>query len=162
MSDRLHLANAAPAPPCDVVPHTPQPRRRHVVSSVAPDAASSRTTVDVDRINLDLVSCSRDVWGQPTLRPAQLQVAAALVDPQKPNNLIASLQTGYGKSHIVQTLGAYLAGFTLIFIPLLSLSADALEKFQSANQKFGRVRVYHLDELLPDHCLAYKEFLNLC
>ena len=118
--------------------------------------------VDVDRIKLDLVSCSRDVWGQPTLRPAQLQVAAALVDPRKPNNVIASLRTGYGKSHIARTLGAYLAGFTLVFIPLLSLSADVLEKFQSANQKFGRVRVYHLDELLPDYYPTYKEFINLC
>ena len=59
-------------------------------------------------------------------------------------------------------LEAYLAGFTLFFIPLLSLSADVLEKFQSANQKFGRVRVYHLDELLPGYYPTYKEFLNLC
>ena len=68
MLHRLLLANAAPAPHGDVMPQTPQPRRRHGVSSVAPDAASSRTMVDVDRINLNLVSCSRDVWGQPTLR----------------------------------------------------------------------------------------------
>ena len=37
-----------------------------------------------------------------------------------------------------------------------------LEKFQSANQKFRRVRGYHLDELLLDYRLTYKEFLNLC
>ena len=55
----------------------------------------------------------------------------------------------------------YLADFTLIVIPLLSVSADVLEKFQSANQKFGRLRVCHLDELLPDYCPTYNEFLNL-
>ena len=100
--------------------------------------------------------------GTADTAPCQLQVVAALVDPRKPNNLIALLQTGYGKSHIMRKLGAYLAGFTLLFIPLLSLSADVLEKFQSANQKFGRVRVYHLDELLPDYYPTYKEFINLC
>ena len=59
-------------------------------------------------------------------------------------------------------LGLILPASLYFFIPLLSLSTDVLEKFQSVNHKSGRVRVYHLDELLPDYYPTYKEFLNLC
>ena len=162
MSCLLLSADSASSPPSNVHPSTPQAWRCHAAPSVVPAVTASRVAVDVEWIERDSVSCLRDVWEQPTLRPAQLEVAAALVNPQKPNNIVASLRTGYGKSHIMRVLGACLVGFALVFIPLLSLSADVLEKFQNANQKFGRVRVYHLDELLPDYYSIYKEFIALC
>lgn len=50
----------------------------------------------------------------------------------------------------------------LIFIPLLTLSADVLDKFIFADQRFGKVRVYHLDELVDNAPEEYDSFLGAC
>ena len=59
-------------------------------------------------------------------------------------------------------MGVYATGFTLIFIPLLTLSADVLAKFESANQHHVKVRVSHLDELHGVDRAKYRAFLSLC
>lgn len=38
--------------------------------------------------------------------------------------------TGASKSHTMHILGSLMGGVTLVFIPLLTLSADVLEKFK--------------------------------
>ncbi len=40
-----------------------------------------------------------------------------------------------------------LGRITVIFIPLLALSADVMEKFESDNVTYGDINVSHLDEL---------------
>ena len=49
-----------------------------------------------------------------------------------------------------------------IVTPLLTLSADVQSKFECASQRFGRVRVFHLDELYDDAREKYQSFLGLC
>ena len=42
-------------------------------------------------------------------------------------------------------------GVCMIFIPLLTLSADVMAKFQHAIQDYGSVRAYHLDEIYDNN-----------
>ena len=109
-----------------------------------------------------ILACSDAVWGVASLRPRQLEVASSLLDPSRPNHVLACLRTGYGKSHIMRVLGSMVGGFTLVFIPLLALSADVLSKFQKADPRYGRVRVFHVDELYKDDKAKYDAFLQLC
>ena len=53
-------------------------------------------------------------------------------------------------------------GIILIFIPLLTLSADVLIKFQYANDDYGDVNVQHLDELYDVNYDKYKQVLHRC
>jgi len=54
------------------------------------------------------------------------------------------------------------SGIVLIFIPLLTLSADVMHKFEAYNPTWVNVGVYHLDEMYDcDHQL-YSSFLLSC
>jgi hypothetical protein len=53
-------------------------------------------------------------------------------------------------------------GIILIFIPLLTLSADVMSKFTCANQNFGAVTVQHLDELFDANKQVYYDLLERC
>jgi superfamily II DNA helicase RecQ len=53
-------------------------------------------------------------------------------------------------------------GIVLIFIPLLTLSADVMNKFTCANQNFGAVAVQHLDELFDANKRVYYDLLERC
>jgi superfamily II DNA helicase RecQ len=139
-------AHRVPLPPASATPLAPQPDPHQV---------------NVQRIKHDIVACSLHVWQQPSLRQRQLHVAKTVATPGMPDHVIACLRTGYGKSHIVRLLGAFEMGFTLIFIPLLTLSADLLAKFESADEQYGRVRTFHLDESFGDHREKYEQLLQL-
>jgi len=73
----------------------------------------------------------------------------ALPSPSSPSTefISGSPSDGGGKNHILRTLGVIERGIVLIFIPLLTLSADVMHKFDAANTTWGNVGVYHLDEL---------------
>ena len=76
-------------------------------------------------------------------------------------NYLAVIQrTGDGKMHIVRTLGMMERGSVLMFIPLLTLSADVISKFTSADQRFGAVTVQHLDELYDGNKKFYHDLLK--
>jgi hypothetical protein len=64
-------------------------------------------------------------------------------------------QTGAGKTHILRTLGVIEQGIILIFIPLLTLSANVMSKFTCTNQNFGAIAVQHLDELFDANKRVY-------
>lgn len=51
-------------------------------------------------------------------------------------------------------------GITLVFIPLLTLPANVMAKFESAFQLYGSVSAYHLDELYDNN--AEKYTINRC
>ena len=106
--------------------------------------------------------CSRDVWGTPSLRPMQSNILRLLIDPSLPNAVLAVYRTGLGKSHVIRMIGVLDRGICMIFIPLLTLSADVMKKFQSACQHFGSVRAYHLDELVDSDPTLHDEVLSLC
>ncbi len=54
-------------------------------------------------------------------------------------------------------LGVIEQGIVLIFIPLLTLSADEILKFTCANQCFGAVIIQHLDKLYNANKQAYTD-----
>jgi superfamily II DNA helicase RecQ len=88
------------------------------------------------------------VWNVPELRPLQMQAIKHVLMPSTPNTLFLIDRTGGGKSHVIRTLGAILKGIIIVFIPILSLSADLLEKFRTASQRFGSVHAHHVDEII--------------
>ena len=65
---------------------------------------------------------------------AQLDAVYRLLHPVHPNHLAVIQQTGAGKTHILRMLGVIKRGITLIFILLLTLSANVMSKFTCANQ----------------------------
>ena len=71
-------------------------------------------------------------------------------------------KTGGGKTHIVRTIGVIEKGIVLIFIPLLTLSADVLTKFIDSNKNYGTITVQHLDELRENNFSKYQKFLQTC
>jgi hypothetical protein len=91
--------------------------------------------------------------------PAQLEASYHLLHPHRPNSLVVVHLTGGGKMHILRTLGVIKQGIVLIFIPLLTLSVDVMHKFESFDQLWGNVGVYHLDKLYNCHRVGYFDIL---
>jgi superfamily II DNA helicase RecQ len=85
-----------------------------------------------------------------------------LLHPLRKNYLAVIQRTGAGKTHTVRTLGVMERGIVLIFIPLLTLSADVMSKFTSADQRFGAVTVQHLDELYAGNKKVFHDLLERC
>ena len=106
--------------------------------------------------------CGASPSFNPKLRPRQLEVTTKYFDPHLPDWVIAILRTAAGKTHMMRVIGAIERRFVLIFIPLLTLPADVLAKFFCADERYGKVRVFHLDELVKDASVQYKAFLRLC
>jgi len=105
---------------------------------------------------------SASVWVVPTMRPAQLGACYRLLHPHRPNSFVVVHRTGGGKTHILRTLGVIERGIVLIFIPLLTLSADVMHKFEVANTTWGNVGAYHLDELYDANHRAFESLLRRC
>jgi len=94
--------------------------------------------------------------------PAQLDAVYCLLHPMRPNHLAVIQRTGAGKTHILRTLGVIERGIVLIFIPLLTLSADVMNKFTCANQNFGAVAVQHLNDLFDANKRVCYDLLEQC
>ncbi len=107
-----------------------------------------------------IIAVSASVWGVPAMRPARLEACYHLLQPHLPNLLVVVHRAGGGKTHILRTLGEIECGIVLIFIPLLTLSADVMHKFEGAIQIWGNLGVYHLDEICNCNPSAY--FILLC
>ena len=105
-------------------------------------------------------AASSQVWRTPTLRPMQLDIAEVVLDPERPNVVVAVYPTGSGKTHVIRVVGVIERGVVLIFIPLLTLSADVLAKFTNADRRFGDVNVQHLDELFDNNKATYGDVLR--
>ena len=117
---------------------------------------------DDDRLKSCIIAASASVWSVHEMYPAQLDAVYHLLHPMRPNHLAVIQRTGAGKTHILRTLGVIERGIILIFIPLLTLSADVMSKFTCANQNFGAVTVQHLDELFDANKQVYYDLLERC
>ena len=95
------------------------------------------SAVDNARIKESIEKCSQLIWSTPSLCLKQLDVLSMLQNPDAPDAVLAALRTGYRKNHIMRVLGTIEMGFTLTFIPLLTLSTDVLHKFQLSDQRYG-------------------------
>ena len=115
---------------------------------------------DDDRLKSCIIAASALVWSVHEMYPAQLDAVYRLLHPVRPNHLAVIQGTGAGKTHILRTLGVIERGIILIFIPLLTLSADVMSKFTCANQKFGAVAVQHFDELFDANKQVYYDLLE--
>jgi hypothetical protein len=94
--------------------------------------------------------------------PNQLDAVFCLLHPMKPNHLAVIEQTGTGKTHILRTLGVIQRGVILIFIPLLTLSADVMSKFSCVAKWFSTAIIQHLDKLFNANKPAYRKLLQRC
>ena len=54
------------------------------------------------------------------------------------------------------------AGNNLIFIPLLTLSANVMHKFEDANTTWGNIGAYHLNKLYDSNCSALARLIRRC
>jgi hypothetical protein len=102
------------------------------------------------------------VWGVPDRFLAQIDAVFCLIHPMHPNHLAVIQRTSAGKMHIIRMLGVIKRGIILIFIPLLMLSADVMEKFTCANERFGGVITMHLDGLYDTNKCTYFQLLDHC
>jgi superfamily II DNA helicase RecQ len=117
---------------------------------------------DDDQLKSCIIAASALVWIVHEMYPVQLNTVYHLLHPVRPNHLTVIQRTGAGKTHILRTLGVIERGIVLIFIPLLTLSADVMSKFTCANQNFGAVAVQHLDELFDANKRVYCDLLERC
>lgn len=115
-----------------------------------------------DRLRACIIAASSLVWGVDEMYPTQIDAVFRLLHPVHPNQLALIQRTGAGKTHILRTVGVMERGIVLIFIPLLTLSADVMSKFNCASQRFGAVTVQHLDELFDANKKVYRELLERC
>ncbi len=101
--------------------------------AVVTKQALALSHVDDTRLKDCIVAALASVWGIQTMRPAQLEACYRLLHPHCPNSLVVVHRTGGGKTHILRTLRVIERGIILIFIPLLTLLADVMHKFEEAN-----------------------------
>ncbi len=85
-----------------------------------------------------------------------------LLHPMRPNHLAVNQQMGACKTHILCMLGVIEQGIVLIFIPLLTLSADVMSKFTCTDLHFRAVIIQHLEKLFDSNKNAYKDLLRQC
>ena len=93
-----------------------------------------------------LVWVSKHICKTDTLRPLQMDALLHLLDPNK-GKLLLVTRTGSGKSHVMRMLGVMMGGVIVIIVPLLSLSADQMEKMTSISQQTGPMGTVHCDEM---------------
>jgi hypothetical protein len=97
------------------------------------EKALALSGIDNSQLNDCNVDASASVWGVPMMRLVQLEACFCILHPHHPNSLVVVHRMGGGKTHIHQTLSVIGQRIILIFIPLLTLSADVMHKFQSSN-----------------------------
>ncbi len=83
---------------------------------------------DNERLKSCIIAASASVWSVNEMHPAQLDAVYPLLHPLRPNHLAVIQRIGAGKTHILRTLGVIERGIVLIFIPLLTLSANVMSK----------------------------------
>lgn len=77
----------------------------------------------------DLQRAAREIFGWPSLRPAQLEAMNALLNGR---DVLAVMATGSGKSAIYQVPGVLLPGVTLVVSPLIALQRDQITGLAAA------------------------------
>ena len=64
-----------------------------------------------------------------------------------PGKLLVVDQTASGKSYILRMIATMVGGIILVIVPLLSLTADRMEKVRVALQCHGSIEAHHIDEI---------------
>jgi superfamily II DNA helicase RecQ len=91
-------------------------------------------------------SISRFRWG-PQLRPNQEYALSFIFDNTAANGKVLLVdRTGGGKSHVMRCAGVITRGIVLIVVPLLSLAADIIQKFDNDDDSHGIIDAIHFNE----------------
>ena len=78
------------------------------------------------------------MWRTSQLRDLQRSALHHALDPSMcGSKLLLATRTGSGKTLVMKVAGVMMGEVAVIIIPLLSLSADQMEKMVSAKQQFG-------------------------
>ena len=91
---------------------------------------------------------ARRVFRAKSLRPKQLvAIKRIITDQQTDGKLLVVDRTGGGKSLILYMTAISVGGITLVIVPLLSLTANQLERIRQAVQKYGMVSAFNVDDI---------------
>ena len=83
----------------------------------------------------------------PSLREGQPEAVSRIIhDSSSDGKLMLCVRTGGGKSLTLYLTAVSVGGITLVIIPLLSLTANQLERIKTAMQEHGAVVATHLDD----------------
>ena len=121
---------------------------------------SGQRGFDPAALNRHIANCARAVCGVDCLRPMQAQVALEVLRPDTPNHVVVAQRTGSGKTLLMRVVGLMLRGLVVIFVPLHALTADVMAKFAGANQRWGAVQAFNLDELFDNAKNVYSDLLD--
>ena len=112
------------------------------------EAEDTLTAPDVDDTRLKECICHVCVgMGHPDDVSHTARGVLSSAPSPSPESSHCCPSDGGGKTYILRTLDVIERGITSIFIPLLTLSADVMHKFEHAATTWGNVGVYHLDKL---------------
>jgi hypothetical protein len=103
-----------------------------------------------------IVSALVSVWDVPTMCPAQLEVCYPLLHPK------VHWMGGGGNKHKICPVGVIKQGIISIFMTLLLLLADVMQKFESFNPTWGNVGVFHLGAIYNCNQATYSNLLCRC
>lgn len=126
----------------------------------AQPAADPPHPFDVLQLDEHIRAASAGAWDVPDLRPLQRDAIRLVVRPDRPNQVLLVAVTSAGKTHVLRVVGHILGGIGIIFIPLLTLSADVMAKFTSGDERWGSIEVQHLDELWLNDKRKYRDVLE--
>jgi superfamily II DNA helicase RecQ len=86
-------------------------------------------------------------WGVDTLRPNQEYALSFIFENSSAGGTALLVdRTGGGKSHVMRCAGCITRGIVLIIVPLLSLAADIVTKFETDRHEHGIIEAIHFDE----------------
>ena len=126
----------------------------------AQPAADPPHPFDVLQLDEHIRAASAGTWDVPDLRPLQRDAIRLVVRPDRPNQVLLVAVTSAGKTHVLRVVGHILGGIGIIFIPLLTLSADVMAKFTAGDERWGSIEVQHLDELWLNDKRKYRDVLE--
>lgn len=114
----------------------------------AHDYLSDDSSVDsADSFTKHLGRGAGHVFNTRSIHPKQGEAVNRIVlDPTSGGKLIVIERTGGGKSLMLYLTAICVGGISLVIIPLLSLTANQMEKIRRAAQTHGAVYAFHLDE----------------
>ena len=107
----------------------------------------------VDHLN----DAANRVWKVPSLRKEQSACLERILFHDSSRGKVLNIApTGSGKSLTLRMVGTFTAGISIVFVPLLALTADQMAAIKKAVQKHASFEAHHMDEI-PSSSNALEE-----
>ena len=125
-----------------------------------PDVVDTAADTDLTSYDALVRFIGRRTFGKK-LRPGQVRACVKCLDPTEcGGKVLLDLRTGYGKSLVAQIVTTLSTGVNLVVIPLLSLSANQVEQWNSIESPIGTVDVQNLDAFPRDNEKAFENIVK--